>query len=87
MWLNKDTLDLELLYRATRDGFTKLNFNSRCDNKGKTISIIKSENNQIFGGYTDINWVSNVHDKYISENGNSFIFSLSKNTMHKCIKK
>ena len=27
-----------------------------CDDKGKTILIIKSEHNQIFGGYSDKSW-------------------------------
>jgi len=84
--LKRDILDLELIYRASRDGFAAKSFNSRCDNKGKTISIIKSEHNQIFGGYTDISFNSTVNN-YIPGNGNTFVFSLSKNTMHECYRK
>jgi len=34
-----------------------------CDYIDKTIVIIKSEHNQIFGGYADQQW--NDHDEYI----------------------
>ena len=44
-----------LLYRASRDGWAASNFHSCCDNKGPTVTVIKSGNN-IFGGYTDQSW-------------------------------
>jgi hypothetical protein len=34
-----------LLYRATRDGFTSKAFHSKCDGKGNTITIIKNNLN------------------------------------------
>ena len=45
----------ELLYRASRDGWGAANFHSCCDNKGPTVTVIKSRN-YIFGGYTEENW-------------------------------
>ena len=44
-----------LLYRASRDGWAASNFHSRCDNKGPTVTVIKS-GNYIFGGYTEHEW-------------------------------
>ena len=49
--------DYVLLYRASRDGWTASNFHSRCDNKGPTVTVIKS-GNYIFGGYTEQAWQS-----------------------------
>ncbi|CAF1464475.1 unnamed protein product [Adineta steineri] len=49
----------ELIYKATRDGFTGNAFHSCCDNKGPTMTIIHSNNNYLFGGYTSISWTSN----------------------------
>ena len=46
-----------LLFRASRDGFAAQTFHSRCDNKGPTITIVKSGNN-IFGGFTENSWNS-----------------------------
>jgi len=45
---------LELLYRGTSHGFGEDDFHSRCDDKGATLSIVKSDTGHIFGGYTDI---------------------------------
>jgi hypothetical protein len=49
----QNTLKWNLIYRASQDGFEAANFHSKCDNKPNTLVIIKSENGNIFGGYTD----------------------------------
>ena len=51
-------MDTQLLYRASRDGFAASDFHSRCDNKGPTITIIKSKGERIFGGVTSLPWDS-----------------------------
>ena len=48
---------LRLLYRASRDGFAAECFHSRCDNKGPTVTIVKS-GEYIFGGFTEQSWTS-----------------------------
>ena len=45
----------KLLYRASRDGWAASNFHSCCDNKGPTVTVVKS-GNYIFGGYTEHHW-------------------------------
>ena len=50
----------KLLFRASQDGFTAQAFHGICDNKGPTVTIVKSGNN-IFGGFTENSW----HSKYI----------------------
>ena len=45
----------KLLYRASRNGWAASNFHSCCDNKGPTVTVVKS-GNCIFGGYTEKNW-------------------------------
>ena len=46
-----------LLFRASRNGWASTNFHSCCDNKGPTITVVKS-GNYIFGGYADVSWNS-----------------------------
>ena len=46
-----------LLFRASRDGFKASTFHSKCDNKGPTVTIMKSGGN-IFGGFTKRAWES-----------------------------
>ena len=50
-----ETVSGNLLYRASRDGWGASNFHSCCDNKGPTVTVVKS-GNYIFGGYTEHEW-------------------------------
>ena len=63
----------QLLYRASRDGFGAANFHAKCDNQSKTLSIVKTDNGCIFGGYTAAAWDSTSGYK---ADPNAFIFSL-----------
>ena len=48
-------VSVKLLYRASRNGWNASNFHSCCDNKGPTVTVIKS-GNYIFGGCTEQHW-------------------------------
>ena len=67
--------EMELLFRGTRDGMTNTAFHNKCDNKGKTITLIKNEKGNIFGGYSSISWAS-LNDEYHSA-PDSFLFTLT----------
>jgi TLD len=41
-----------LRYRGSRDGFNLIDFHSRCDNKGPTISLFKMKSGDVIGGFT-----------------------------------
>ena len=40
----------------TRDGAMAIDFHSRCDNKGATFSLFKSDSGRRFGGYASSSW-------------------------------
>ena len=63
----------KLLYRATRDGFAASSFHAKCDQQPKTLTVIKTSNGCIFGGYTSVAWDSTSRHK---ADPNAFIFSL-----------
>lgn len=65
-----------LLFKASRDGFNRSSFHKLCDQKGPTLTVIKSQHDKIFGGYVSKDWASNGEHV---EDLNSFIFSLSEN--------
>ena len=44
----------ELLYRASKNGYSASTFHSKVDNKGAVIVIIKAKSGQICGGYTKV---------------------------------
>jgi len=69
-------VQLNLLYRGSRDGFTAQAFHSRCDNKGASLTVVKASGRpNIFGGYVDASWVSGNNNIQAE----SWIFSLVNN--------
>jgi hypothetical protein len=64
----------KLLYRASRDGFAGNDFHSNCDNKPNTFIIIKSANENVFGGYTEQNWSYTDSGEYKTDPA-AFLFS------------
>jgi hypothetical protein len=63
----------QLLYRGSEHGFLGQNFHSRCDKHANTLTVIKSENGNIFGGYTEQLWDSTSGHR---ADKNAFLFSL-----------
>eukprot|EP00802_Teleaulax_amphioxeia_P018270 Tamp_18461.p1 GENE.Tamp_18461~~Tamp_18461.p1 ORF type:complete len:223 (+),score=27.34 Tamp_18461:3-671(+) len=80
-WLTEGAEDkalrLELLYRASRDGWAARDFHSRCDGKGATITVIKCSGGFVFGGYADVPWSSH-RGSYAgyTHSSKAFLFSL-----------
>ncbi|CAH3128269.1 unnamed protein product [Pocillopora meandrina] len=58
-WLPQQDGKWQLLMRASQEGFQAKTFHSKCDDKGPTVTIVKSGNN-IFGGFTETSWSSNT---------------------------
>ena len=77
-FINKKIKNVELLYRATRDGDLSKNFHEKCDNKGPTLIICKEKvAGNIFGGYTEAEWDSK--NKHPKSDKNAFIYSITYN--------
>ena len=68
--------NMELIFRGTRDGMSNKAFYDKCSNKGPTITLIKNEKGNIFGGYSSISWILVQGDKDYSA-PDSFIFTLT----------
>lgn len=56
------------MYRASRDGFSADDFHTKCDGFLNTLTVIKTTNGNVLGGFTE--YGINVYDP------NAFIFSL-----------
>ena len=67
----------KLSYQGSRDGFGSDKFHSLCDIKGESVTIIKSSDGFVFGGYSSASWdTQNKHRQW--ENApDSFIFTIS----------
>ena len=75
--LNNKKVELKLLYKASKDGDSPEIFHSKCDGKGPTITIFKTKNNYIFGGYTDVSWDSESKESKNRPGKNTFLFSFN----------
>jgi len=61
-----------LICCASQDGFEAAKFHTKCDDKSNTLIIIKSTNDNVFGGYTEQTW---NHTSNYKADQNSFIYS------------
>jgi hypothetical protein len=43
---------------GSRDGWEARDFHSRCDGKGATLTVVRSEEGYVFGGYASVPWAS-----------------------------
>jgi len=68
-------LNATLLYQASRDGFNAKAFHAKCDGVLGTLILVKTNNANIFGGFTKADWYSSVgyFPKYDDD---AFLFSL-----------
>lgn len=62
-----------LLMRRSVDGYKGQIFLDKCKNKGKKITIMKADDGNVFGAFTDLNF--NGCNSWTSRNKNSFLFA------------
>jgi hypothetical protein len=74
-WTNTPKLNVELVFRASRDGFKAMEFHSKCENISPSIVIAKTEYGKIIGGYTGLEWKVATKEHEIKGDPSSFIFS------------
>ena len=73
----KQKINLNLLYRATRDGDKFNDFHSRVDNKNSTLTIIKTSLNCKFGVFLDIP-IKQTESSIVDDKSFIFSFNLKK---------
>ena len=64
--------NLTLLWRGTRDGFKATTFHRLCDGRANTLTLIKSTEGSVFGGYTSVQW---DQGGYYQHDKKAFLFS------------
>ena len=85
-WISPNkNIKCKLIYDGKRDGGQISIFHSFCDNKGPTITFIKTNNKRRIGGFTMKNWDINKNS-YISDD-KAFIFDLDLNEKYDINKK
>ena len=77
--VNKKIRRIALLYKASQHGDSASNFHSFCDGKENTLTLVITDKNRRFGGFTAIKWDPNSSYKTDSQ---SFIFSLDNSEIY-----
>ena len=77
--LNKKIKKYRLLFRASENSYNASNFHSKCDGYNNTLTLVKTTNGKIFGGFTDATWDQSSSNK---SGSNGFIFSLDNNEIY-----
>lgn len=80
----------KLVYKATRDGDTSLDFHNKCDKIGPNVTLVLTKDNVRFGGFTEKNWEHlkediNKEDKEVGSSKldiNAFCFSINLNKVY-----
>ena len=66
-----------LLFKMSRDGSNCSDFHRTCDNKGKTLTIIETDNGYKFGGFTPLDW-ENSNPYKEKKDDLTFLFSINQ---------
>jgi hypothetical protein len=59
-------------------GWKAKDFHDRCNSKGATLVVIKTDKGMIFGGYTSVSWESPSSGVY-KDDKSAFLFSVNNN--------
>ena len=89
-YLNNENIIFKLIYRATRDGDTAKEFHKRCDKIGPNLTLVKTDKNIRFGGFTNLNWEvpekseddKNSKDEGYKQDPEAFCFSLTNKKVY-----
>ena len=76
---------IKKIYQGSKNGFTSKDFHLLVDNKGATLTIIKSSKNEIFGGFNSFNWTNKKGNGKYFKTEKSFLFSITKKKKLNCI--
>ena len=73
-------MNYTVIFKMSENGSECIDFLKYCNNKGPTLTIIETKNNNIFGGFTPLNW--NIPDNYnfnklIERTKKTFLFSMN----------
>ena len=76
--MDKDQIKYELIFKMSQNGTRAEDFHKFCNDKGATLTIIKTTGNQIFGGFTPLDWKSLSNNyELIDKTRRTFLFSLN----------
>jgi hypothetical protein len=76
-------MTLTLLYSGSTHGWEMSKFHELCDEKGPTITVMKSKAARVFGGFAMQSWDSN--NKGFKADEKAFIYSIDRQQIYRVI--
>ena len=76
--------NIELIYCASKNGNICKDFKNHCNNKGSTLLVVKTKDNEIFGGFTKCDW-TNDNFKYGNDK-DAFLYSITNKKVFDILK-
>ena len=80
--LNKEINSSKLLYNALLDGDSVKQFHQKCDGHENTLTIIRTDQGKIFGGFTILLWENKYKYYKVEEDNKGFLFSYDKKEIY-----
>ena len=77
--IKKNSISFNLVFNMKENGDKGTDFHKYCDNKGATLILVKSKRNNIFGGFTPLDWGKDKEPRPKDYSNQTFIFSLNRN--------
>lgn len=80
--IGRNNVDLECVYKASRDGWSAIDFHNNCDGRGSGLVVVLSQSGKKFGGFNPLGWQSS--DDYGNTNSAFLWYSKGGNNIIKC---
>ena len=77
--MNKKVKKINVLMRVIVDGDSASTFHSKCDYKGPTLTLVITDKNRKFGGFTSVGWDQSSSYKIDTK---AFIFSFDNSEIY-----
>ena len=77
-----ETIEVEIVYRGSDDGWKFEDFHRCADHKGETVTLLKIDDGDCIGGYTTKSWHHrddnyDDYEKCLIQDDKAFIFNLT----------
>jgi len=76
---NNKNLNLNLLLKASKDGFKAEIFKRKCHNKSFTLIVVLTSFDKLIGGFTSLPWKDGKFTYITDYSNRTFLFSLTNN--------
>lgn len=76
VWFGNEHQEWQMLYRASKDGFSAVAFHTKCDGHSPTITVVLGTNGNLCGGFSDQPWRSDIPRGKYMPSKRAFLFTL-----------